>query len=112
MTQRFHTPPSEIEDLAKRLGRNIRLARLRRGIPLSEMATKVGVTRKTMREIEQGRTRSALAHYATALWVLGLHEGLGRIADPDSDEHGKLLEASRLPQRARKPVAPTADYDF
>lgn len=111
MARQFTTLPPEIASLIKTLGRNIRVARLRRQIPLAEMASKVGVTRKTMSEIEQGKPGSALAHYAAALWVLGLHEPLGRVAAPDSDEHGRILESARQPQRIRKPSL-TEDYDF
>ena len=113
MKHQFHSVPGEIQSLIKKLGRNIRMARVRRAIPLSAMAAKVGVTRKTMMEIEQGKPGSALASYVTALWVLGLHDPLTRIADPDTDEHGKLLESARQPQRVRQhPSTSAHDYDF
>jgi DNA-binding XRE family transcriptional regulator len=113
MKHSFHRVPAEIQSAIKKLGKNIRVARIRRGIPLSEMASKVGITRKTMMEIEQGKPGSALASYATALWVLGLHDPLNRIADPDADEHGKLLESARHPQRVhRRSSARANEYDF
>ncbi|MGH9577294.1 MAG: hypothetical protein ACRD3R_07635 [Terriglobales bacterium] len=36
---------------------------------------------------------------------------LDGVAHPDSDSHGKILEASRRPKRARKPKAKN-EYDF
>lgn len=34
---------------------------------------------------------------------------MGAVADPDTDEHGKILEAARRPQRVR---VSTPDNDF
>jgi hypothetical protein len=46
------------------------------------------------------------------LWALGLDHTLDAVADPDTDSHGKTLEASRLPKRVRKPRAAKNQYDF
>ena len=106
MKQQFTSVPGEIQSVIKKLGRNIRVARIRRSMPLSELAEKVGVTRKTMMEIEQGKPGSALANYATALWVLGLHDPLAHIADPDADEHGRIrLPCTRRSFSRRSPGA-------
>ena len=37
---------------------------------------------------------------------------LDALANPDTDEHGKALEASRRPSRAGKPRKADSDYDF
>jgi hypothetical protein len=42
---------------------------------------------------------------------LGLDKTLDAVADPDTDSHGKALEASRRPTRAGKPRK-VNDYDF
>jgi len=34
------------------------------------------------------------------------------VANPDTDLHGKTLEASRLPKRVRKPRSAKDEYDF
>jgi len=43
------------------------------------------------------------------LWKLALLNTMGGVADPDTDDHGKILEAAARPQRVRKPVS---DNDF
>jgi hypothetical protein len=39
-------------------------------------------------------------------------QSLDAVADPDTDLHGKALEASRRPLRAGKPRKASDDYDF
>jgi len=46
------------------------------------------------------------------LWALGLEKSLDAMADPDTDVHGKALEASRRPTRVGKPRKSGNDYDF
>nr|WP_315848143.1 hypothetical protein [uncultured Rhodoferax sp.] len=43
------------------------------------------------------------------LWKLGLLDTLDAVANPDTDDHGKILEAARMPQRVR---SRTLDNDF
>ena len=43
--------------------------------------------------------------YATVLFVLGLSDRLGALADPASDGVGLALDDERLPQRVRSPRA-------
>jgi hypothetical protein len=44
--------------------------------------------------------KSILEAYATVLFVLGMADRLGDLADPSIDTVGQSLEAERLPQRA------------
>ena len=44
------------------------------------------------------------------LWTLGLLSTAAALANPDADEHGKILEAARRPKRVRHPV--DSDNDF
>jgi hypothetical protein len=41
---------------------------------------------------------------------LGLMGTTTALADPDADEHGKILEAARRPRRARQPAAGDSDF--
>src|SRR6266540_4725163 len=81
------------------MGERLRLARLRRGIPLVEMAARVGVSRPTLRRLEQGDASVALTVLIRTLAVLGLDEDIGRIAA--EDDVGRRLEDLRL-ARPRK----------
>ena len=108
---KFQTP-LQVTELTSRLGQRIRVARIRRGWSVTELAAKVGINRNTLTALELGRAGTAVGVCFTVLWALGLDRTLDGIADPDADLHGKALEAARRPSRAGKPRKPDADYDF
>jgi len=95
-------PPAAVERILQQLGRNIRIARLRRKLRLKDLAERVGVSRYLMSDIEKGKATSAIAAYIGALWALGLADDLLKIADPDLDIEGKALEFARAPKTAAK----------
>lgn len=94
-------PPAEIETILRRLGRNIRIARLRREMTQAELAERVSVSRVLISQVEKGNPKTSIAVYLGALWVLGLLDELTVVADPDKDVEGRTLERLRYPQRAR-----------
>jgi DNA-binding XRE family transcriptional regulator len=104
------TTPLEVAAATQRLGENIRLARLRRGMSQEELAQASGVTRKTLYALEKGASGTTIATAFAVLWKLGLLSTAAALADPDADEHGKILEAARRPKRVRQPV--DSDNDF
>ncbi len=94
----------------QRLGENVRLARVRRRMSQQELALACGITRKTVYALEKGVPGTTIATVFAVLWKLGLLSTVQAIADPDADEHGRVLEAARRPQRVRPPAE--ADNDF
>ena len=106
------TIPSEVSDRIKELGYRIRLARTRRGMSIAELAAKADINRNTLNALELGKPGVALGAYVTLLWALGLDKTLEAVAHPDSDTHGKTLEASRRPERVRKAQKAKDEYDF
>lgn len=95
-------PPAAIEETLRKLGNNIRTARLRRKMRLEDLAERVGISRFVMSDIEKGKPTTAISSYLGALWVLGLLGDMTRVADPDNDIEGKTLEKSRTPNTAAK----------
>lgn len=93
--------PHEVEQAAARLGANVRTARLRRRIAQEELTKAAGIDRRTLARLEQGDPGVALGRAMAVLWALGLLPTTQALADPEKDEHGKILEQARLPQRAR-----------
>ncbi|WP_427914860.1 helix-turn-helix transcriptional regulator [Ramlibacter sp. MMS24-I3-19] len=93
--------PHEVEQAAQRLGANIRTARLRRRMPQDELTKAAGIDRRTLARLESGDPGVALGRAMSVLWALGLLSTTRSLADPETDEHGKILEQARLPQRAR-----------
>ncbi|MBI5590359.1 MAG: helix-turn-helix domain-containing protein [Deltaproteobacteria bacterium] len=104
------SPPAAVEEILKRLGRNIRIARLRRKLSRGELAERVGISRYVLADIEKGKPTTAIAAYLGALWVLGSLRDMREVADPDRDEEGKILERARSPKTA--PKRKTIDDDF
>ena len=104
--------PFQITEQATQLGQRIRIARIRRGWSVADLADKAGINRNTLTALEQGKPGTAIGVCFTVLWALGLDRTLDRVADPDADLHGKALEAARRPARAGKPRKASDDYDF
>lgn len=97
-----HSPPAEVENALKRLGRNIRIARLRRRLRIQDVANRIGTSRFTVADLERGKPSTSVAAYFGSLWALGLLDQVEKVADPDLDEEGKILERARLPGQARR----------
>ncbi len=107
---RASTPPLEVTTVMQRFGENVRLARVRRRMGQEELAQACGVTRKTLATIERGAAGASLATALTLLWKLGLLGTTAALADPEADEHGKILEAAQRPQRVRRPIDNGNDF--
>jgi transcriptional regulator with XRE-family HTH domain len=107
----FKTLPLESAAHVLELGRRVRLARLRRGLSVADLSAKAGINRNTLTSLEKGKSGVGLGTLITVLWALGLEHTLDAVAHPDSDTHGKTLEAARRPKRTRKAIAKN-EYDF
>jgi len=104
--------PIEATERIRELGHRVRLARIRRGMSIAEVAAKAGINRNTLNALELGKHGVAMGAYIAVLWALGLDKTLDGVAHPDSDTHGKTLEASRRPARVRKSQKSKNEYDF
>lgn len=69
------------------------------------MAERAGISRVTVGSIEKGDPATSIGCYAAVLFVLGMLEQLGNVADALHDLTGRQLEDERLPQRVRLPKA-------
>ncbi|MGC1852500.1 MAG: helix-turn-helix transcriptional regulator [Solirubrobacterales bacterium] len=92
---------------AEALGERLRLARLRRRMSLSELASRVDVTRHTLSRLERGDLSTSLGVLARVLGVLGLEEDLDRVAQ--DDELGQRLQDVRLRRPRRSPAPAQSD---
>ena len=89
----------------RKLGRDLALARRKRGISTADMAARLFVSRDTLWRLERGDQTVAIGTIATAAFVLQLHDRLANLGAPASDAVGLSLDAHRLPQRIRRPRA-------
>ena len=100
------TPQRVLRSLAK-LGGDLAVARRKRHVTAAMMAERIGVAKSTYGRIEKGDQKVAVGAYAMALFVLGLGEVLGDVADVRRDDQGLLLDEQRLPKRVRVKKTPT-----
>ena len=80
--------------ILKQLGENIKLACKRRGYPQKLIAERTGLSRLTVRKIEQGDPTVSIGHYVSVLSVLGLVEDFAQVAN--DDELGRKLQDIKL----------------
>ncbi len=104
------TPPFEVVEAARRLGENVRTARVRRSLTQDDLAKACKITRKTLYGVEKGSTAVSVGTLLSVLWALGLLKSADRLADPEADEHGKVLEAAHRPMRIRNPAETDTDF--
>jgi len=93
-------PLYEVEENIRTLGRNLRTARIRRNMTMSDAALRIGTGVRAVRDAENGKITTAIAVYFALLWLYDLLPIAGRLADPDSDTEGKRLAVLREPKRA------------
>src|SRR5208282_921332 len=87
----------------RKLGRDLALARRKRGISTSDMAERLFVSRDTLWRLERGDPTVAVGTLATAAFILQLHDRLANLAAPATDALALSLDESRLPKRIRRP---------
>ena len=75
-------PPYSVEQTLKRLGANLRTARLRRNLTIEDVAEKIGTGVRTVADAERGKTSTGIAVYAAMLWALDLPGHMGAVAKP------------------------------
>lgn len=85
----------------KKLGQDMHDARLRRRIPVAVMAARASISRVTLNHIEKGMPGVSIGNYANVLFVLGMIDRLGELADVREDAVGLTLDEERLPVRIR-----------
>lgn len=89
----------------RKLGRELAVARRKRGISTDDMAARLFVSRDTLWRMERGDPKVATGTLATAAFVLQLHDRLANLATPSNDALGLNLDEKRLPQRIRRSQA-------
>ncbi len=93
------TLPISVKSALRKLGSDIRDARLRRRIPTAVMAQRAYISRTTLLNLEKGQPGVAMGTYAAVLFALGMLDRLRDLASVKTDEIGLALEEERLPRR-------------
>ena len=95
-------PPYPVEQSLKRLGENLRTARVRRKLTIKDVAERIGTGPRAVMDAEKGKPSTGIVVYSALLWLYDLLQPLGELADPLKDKEGLTLEAAKAPARARK----------
>jgi len=84
----------------KKLGEDIRDARLRRKLPMGLVAERAATSRPTVSRIEKGDPSVSIGIVAAVLQALNLLERLADVADATHDDVGQNISREALPKRA------------
>ena len=95
--------PLPVIHVLRKLGRELALARRKRGISTADMAARLFVSKDTLWRLEKGDPSVSMGTLATAAFVLQLHQRLGDLAAPSQDDLALELDEQRLPKRIRRP---------
>jgi len=87
------------ERILKTMGSQIRLARLRRDIPVELVAERAGVSRASVWSVEKGSPSVSMGIYAKVLAAIGMQEELLQICG--DDRLGRELQDQKLEIRHR-----------
>jgi len=106
-SQFTNSPPFAVEDALRRLGANIKTARLRRNLSHADLASKLGVDRHVIADAEHGKLTTGVGIYVGILWSMDLLPSLSHVADPRDDEVGLALSSLDERERARSGGGPS-----
>ena len=98
-----HRPPPAARRALRKLGEDIRDARLRRRLPMAVVAQRAATSRPTVARIEQGDHSVGVGIVASVLQALNLLDRLADVADPARDTLGLDIARDELPKRAHIP---------
>jgi transcriptional regulator with XRE-family HTH domain len=93
--------PTSVRQALSKLGQDISAARRRRRLSVALMAERAFISRNTLGRVEKGDAGVSMGIYASVLFVLGMSDRLGDLADSASDRIGLGLDEERLPRRIR-----------
>jgi transcriptional regulator with XRE-family HTH domain len=103
-------PPYAVEQALKKLGSNLRTARIRRNMTIENVAERIGTGKRAVMLAEKGAASTTIAVYAALLWLYGMLSPVDELADPANDKEGLALEASKGRNRSREKKG--LDNDF
>lgn len=104
-----HRPPPATRRAIRKLGEDIRIARLRRNLSMEVVASRAATSRATLTRLEKGDPAVSVGIVAAVLQALNLLEGLANLADSTKDTTGLELSKDKLPKRSYSPRSKTGE---
>jgi transcriptional regulator with XRE-family HTH domain len=99
---RVEAQPYAVERALKTVGRNLRTARVRRGLTRAEAAEGIGTGVRAVMDAENGNAFTGMAVYTALLWLYDLLPPLEELASPLKDSYGLALAGRRERVRAQE----------
>lgn len=96
-----YVPTFQGESAVEAIGKNLKIARLRRNESETLASQRLGISRTTYQRIEAGDPSVASGILLDALLQYGFDTQVFAVGSPDHDDVGKRLERLRLPKRGR-----------
>lgn len=103
-------PPYPVEQALKRLGENLRTARVRRNLTIADAAERIGTGPRAVMDAEKGKPSTGIAVFTALLWLYDLLQPFEDLADPTKDKEGLALALAKAPARARKGKGLDSDF--
>ena len=100
-TKAILTP--RVENNLKEMGENIKLARLRRNLPMRLICERAGISRPTLTQVEKGSPNVSIGIYALVLHALNGNSGeLAKVMR--EDQLGRTIQDLNIktPKRGRR----------
>jgi transcriptional regulator with XRE-family HTH domain len=94
----------------KEVGRLLSQARTQRGMSISELASRIGVDRRTLTQLENGSPKVSVGIFFQALSTLNLLRGIEEVVRPENDLEAIGASIRRIRSR-KNPKKEIADQD-
>lgn len=96
-----HITPLAVARALRLLGEHASTWRKLQRLTAAQVAERAGVSRDTLRAIEQGKGTASTENLLRVLRVLGVLDGVVKSADPYQTDVGRLRADEILPKRVR-----------
>jgi len=101
VTSHGHVTPLAVERALRVLGQHLSDWRKLQRLTAAQVAERAGISRDTLRAIEQGKGTASAENLLRVLRVLGVLDGVITATDPYLTDVGRLRADEILPKRVR-----------
>jgi transcriptional regulator with XRE-family HTH domain len=101
INQPQHVTPLAVARALRILGTHVSDWRKLQRLTAAQVAERAGISRDTLRAIEQGKGTASTENLLRVLRILGILDGVVAAADPYQTDVGRLRADENLPRRVR-----------
>ena len=102
--------PHDLERKISVVGRNLRIARLRRNLTVKLVAERIGTGPRAVMDAENGKPTTSFLVYGALLRCYGMLDSLSKLAEVESDDVG--IAHDRINRRVRARTRKTLSNEF